>query len=209
MKKLTLFLLITFNYNAYNQTVVPLCEFPNYLTQNNVYFKDINNHLSKFEGLWEFNDGTHHLIVRFYKVNQFLIGGGSLSLTQYSDEIHSFIEYKKFENSIWITKYNTFPYPEAINGLCNKCIKGTLQTTNQYKLSMHYSEPSASCTRLKSAYLNLTYVLDINSLVPQLIWERIMNSENRYGMDIPCPDGQMIDITDFKLPSNMILTKID
>lgn len=209
MKNLTTLMMILACYIGYNQTVVSLNNFGQYLSQDNVYFKDTNNYLNKFEGIWEYNDGTHHLIIRLFKVNQVLIGGGSLNITQYSDEIHSFIEYKTFENGVWISKYNSFPYPEALNGICEKCIKGTLQTSNQNKLTMHYNEPSISCSRLKSATLYLTYALEINSITPQLIWERIMHGDNRFGMDIPCPDGQMIDTSDFIIPANLVLTKID
>lgn len=207
MKKIFLILMIGItSYISYGQlTTKALEDFPQYHSTDNIYFKDLNNSYNKFIGLWEFNDGTHHLKLRLYKVSYVNRGGGIIKLERYRDEIHSFIEYKVKENGIWDTKYNTFPYPNATSGGCNQCIYGVVDF-NSNELYMEYNEPSPSCERFKSATLSLTYGL--NGSIAQLIWQRKMDSDNRFLMEIPCPDGQMIDMSDFIIPANMVLTKI-
>lgn len=202
MKKILIILTTSFCLFNYGQTVKSM--YHNDIKSNdmaNAYFKDLNNDLNKFTGLWEFNNGTHHLKIRFYKVNE--VKGWAKN--QYMDEIHSFMEYRVREGNIWVTKYNTFPFPNATSGECGECFIGT-SNYNPNKLSGVYYEPSDNCQRLKQAFLDITYSLNGNT--PQLQWERKAGLNSYSWHYFPCPGAEPVDTSEFIIPANMVLTKI-
>ena len=186
------------------QSIVPIQDYRNNPNLNNTYFKDVNNYLNKFAGTWVFNDGTKALKIKFYRINKV---PKFLSTNSFMDEIHSYIEYKVLEGGIWITKYNTFPpigTPVDQPMMTIYSIYGSIYFDIN-TLYTNYHEPSPSCKRWFQASLELKFIN--NGLSQQLEWKRTLSEPNTFLSEEPCPNGQMIDMNEFIIPAELLLTK--
>jgi hypothetical protein len=204
MKNIVIILMFVAFLQANAQSIVPIQDYRNNPNLNNTYFKDVNNYLSKFVGTWVFNDGTKALKIKFYRIDRvpkFLL------TNSFMDEIHSYIEYKVLEGGVWVTKYNTFPpigTPLDQPMMTIYSIHGSIYFDINL-LSMRYHEPTPSCKRWFNAALELKFIN--NGLSQQLEWKRKLFAPNSFLSEEPCPDGQMIDMSEFIIPAELLLTK--
>lgn len=186
------------------QTVKPVEQYLDFKDQNNLYFKDINNHFSKFLGEWEATDGLHYVkikITKSVKVEQGLTSTGKRmkKIRQYIDEIH--IDYLyKYNGSV---VYNaTKPYPVVNGNVLSSEIFGHLLENNNYTLDLFYDEITNTCGRNKVGRLKLTF---INSTNPQLQWNR--TDEIVQWPESFCPESQ-VDTSPYKIPANLTFAKL-
>ena len=188
------------------ETIIPLEErYTNELPFSNLYFKDVTGYLNKYIGTWEYSSSSVYLKVKFYKMPHAKGGFGTYE-DIFEDELRSYILYKVLENGTWITKYNTFAVALITDDDANsRSIRGNFKTYDD-KLSLSYTEPTTHCRRRKAASLDLK-VFDENG-IGKLKWDRKMPRNNRIG-DGVCPDGTLWDESDFIIPANMILTKVN
>lgn len=204
MKNIVIILLFVTFLKTNAQTIVPIQNYRNNPNLNNTYFQDVNNYLNKFVGTWVFNDGTKALKIKFYRINRvpkFLL------TNSFMDEIHSYLEYKVLEGGVWVTKYNTFPpigTPPDQPMMTIYSIHGSIYFDINL-LSMRYHEPTSSCKRWFNAALELKFIN--NGLSQQLEWKRKLFAPNSFLSEEPCPDGQMIDMSEFIIPAELLLTK--
>jgi len=165
------------------------------------YYKDINGHFDKFIGYWEYNGSDKYLKIQFYKVEKIPVWDDL-----FFDMLFSFIEYKEKQNGQWITIYNTFgtepvtdfSYYDRSGG---EIEGGTIINTNS--IILECAEPlSEECKKLRGT-LYLKY--QVGSNPPQISWERdpIVRITDR---ERKCFN---IEREPFKIPANLVLTKIN
>jgi len=195
-----LFMLGIHNINAqlinlppYNMIPIPLEKWGDFPPSSSGYFKDINGHFNKFIGIWEYNDIDKYLKIQFYKVEAVPTWDDT-----FYDRLCSFIEYKEKQNGQWITIYNTFGTPMLTNFNFNfNTIQGRI-VINPNFIVLNYTEPSEGC-RAFDGSLRLEYQLNNT---PHIIWKRGFEVLNYSECD-------NLDISDFKIPANLVLTKIN
>jgi hypothetical protein len=203
MKKIiSIISLVTMCIVMQGQTIKPAEQYFN--DQNNIYFKDVNNHYNKFLGEWEATDGLHYVkikITKSVKVEQGVTSTGKrmMKIKRYFDMIHIDYLYKYNGNIV----YNaTKPY-QIINGnVFSSEIFGHLLENNNQTLEMFYNEITFSCGRNKVGNLNLTF---LNPTNPQLQW--IRTEKLSQALETLCPENQ-VDTSPYKIPSNLTFTKL-
>jgi len=163
------------------------------------YYKDINGHFDKFIGTWDCSESDRYIKIQFYKVEKISIWDDL-----FYDMLFSFVEYKEKQNGQWITIYDTFGTPPVTifnyDDHYGEIEGGRVINTNF--IFLDYSEPlSEKCKKLRGT-LVLKY--QENSNPPQLIWER---GSVMYVSDSP-PECVGIEREPFKIPANLVLTKI-
>jgi len=208
MKKyISIIFLLNFIVAASQETIVPLEEqYRSEGPYTNVYFKDVSGYLDPFVGTWEYSGATVYFKVNFYKLTH-ARGGFGLYTTIFEDELRSFILYKVLENGTWVTKYNTFTIifigDEEAN---SSSIRGNLLGVTQNEINLRYTEPTTHCRRLKTAALELE-LFEENG-IEKLKWGRRRPKNNRLGTGF-CPDGSPLDESNFIIPKDMVLTKVN
>ncbi|WP_298903838.1 DUF6705 family protein [uncultured Psychroserpens sp.] len=186
---------------AYSQeTIVPLENLLGYESEQNevVYFKDVNNLLNKYTGNWIYDDGTHYLKITVTKKEHLPQDFfGKLLNPNYEDNLSIKMIYKL--NGV--EQYNTTSF-----GATTALINGNvIESTN--KISLEYYEPTSSCRRQKHANLTLEFnpsnTLGGNGT---LGWTR--TSRISYvSPNTECPDGTLVDSSDFIIPANLVLSR--
>lgn len=204
-----LLLLIGFNFaTAQSPIEKPIEQYVDFIAANNVYFKDVNHIFDKFLHTWEYTNGPHYFKITFYKQEQYEFGkmsdgSNAMSITQFSDRIYSHFIYKY--NGVVV--YDT--YPSGGDGLnttdYSSYIDGTM-IKNTNELFMYYDEPSTTgCTRILTGLLDLKH--QYQGQQAQLIWTR---TDKKSGYPaFGCPSGATPDTSDFQIPANMVLTKVN
>ncbi len=166
----------------------------------NKYLKDINGHFNKFLGTWEYSSSDKYFKIQFYKINKvpestafYYIGNC------FHDYICSFIEYKEKQNGQWVTIYNTFGTPAITNtNFSYDAIQGySISPSNTNWLLLDYFEPTETCRYTPT--LNIRYQTGNPA---QLLWER---DSRIISGGRPCEN---VDNSPFKIPANMVLTKV-
>jgi len=198
------FLVSYFNMNSQTTTIPLQNELSLGSTSKNTYFKDVDGHLNKFIGTWEYSSNDKYFKIQFYKVSKVPDTYSSFSYGNFCDRLASFIEYKEKQNGQWITIYNTFGTPALtnINFDYDGAIQGyTIVSSNTNRMSLRYTEPTETCRYTRT--LKITYMLQLGGGNPQLSWERDLG---RYYVSGPPCDN--VDESPFKIPANMVLTKI-
>ncbi|HEU4496832.1 MAG TPA: DUF6705 family protein, partial [Flavobacterium sp.] len=148
------------------QTVRPIEHYFQFNNQDNTYFKDVNNHYSKFLGNWEASTGPHYIkikIIKAPKIEQGVSSSGRrmMKIKRYIDQIVVECIYK-YNN---VTVYNTIDRDLRDNGPSHLCVGQILNDPNQIFLT--YFEPHTGCGRNRTASLDLTY---LSGAMPQLQW---------------------------------------
>jgi hypothetical protein len=205
MKNLNIFftvllLLFSMTINA-QETVKPLenyltdgyCEFPH------TYYKDTNGKLQNCVGTWVYDNGTDYFKITFTKakvlVNQYH--------HVYVDRLSTKFLYKK-NNIVIYDNYNTTVYtlPAVVNVKPSE-IKSDFVKSDEIYLS--YTEPSSNdCHRRRVGDLTLVY---LNNAVPQMQWTR--TTDEHYFDSEPCENGLEPDNSDFIIPADMVLTRVN
>lgn len=201
-KHILLGLLFLFSLEMSSQIIVPIENESETVDWSGKYFKDINGHFNKFIGTWEYSSSDKYFKVQFYKVAQIMYIPFWASDT-YHDYLCTFIEYKELQNGQWVTIYNTFGTPILANSSSdyrNTIYGNGVMSTNPNIIGLMYTEPSEGCRNL-STYLSVTYQMGRPA---QIIWKRNSRSWSTGNF---CPEGQ-IDNSGYKIPSEMILTKV-
>ena len=184
------------------QTINPAEDFytANYNDLDNIYFKDVNNTFNKFMGTWEYTDGTNYLkvvITKITKLNTTYPNGQ----IQFRDILVASYLYKY--NGVIV--YNTIPPVIPNPNTRYNYIDGHI-IENSNKVSLDNNESSTTtCPRTKNAEVNLTKLLTLSGQPQKIKWERV---DLRESQGFGCDTGNY-DTSDFKIPANMILTKIN
>ena len=206
---ISLFLISTFFTLQAQEIIVPLEDQLTYNESNAIsaiYYKDTNNYLNKFTGDWVFNDGTHYLKISATKKIHISKGFSGFNDPNFEDELVITMIYKL--NGVEI--YNTYPNANTIFTR-NPKINGNI-IVNSNIIKLHYYEPTSSCRRQKSASLTLEFIpsgiITQTGSLPSgtLKWTR----ESRLSYTSPqeeCPDGSLIDSSNFKIPNELILVR--
>ncbi|WP_375238301.1 DUF6705 family protein [Aurantibacter sp.] len=82
----TLFILIGFicaNIQA-QDIIIPIENTSEHTSEDNHYYKDVNNLLDKYTGTWIFDNGIDYFEIVFYVEEHVEISLGSISLVTYS-----------------------------------------------------------------------------------------------------------------------------
>lgn len=204
-KQIIIFSLVVFSALSYSQTIRPLESFYQYSDDDNVYFKDVNNILGKFLGTWEYNtaDESFKLIItKHVKVQE--APPEVFKQIRFWDVASLEFQYKLKINNSWVTVYDT-----AVPNMAGltQSLPFAFYANDSQNLEFAYSEPySGNCPRNREAELILTY---LSQTPAKLEWQRL-NAVN-YSLDPtePCPDGTPRDASEFKIPANMVLTKVN
>jgi len=192
-------LMSAYSVNAQNETIVPIENWYTVnLSDDIYYFKDVNNYLDKFVGVWVYSNNNTYLKLEIIKeTHQDMNGGFPLNLDDFEDYIVISMQYK--ENGI--EKYNSLP--STINRDNPRMSGNYIDTNNANKINIIYAEPSLiSCERIMQADLFLEF---IGGSPEQLQWTRVDRLPDYESPNI-CPSG-VEDDTPFLIPANLILTK--
>jgi hypothetical protein len=159
--------------------------------RNFTYFKDVNNHLNKFEGTWLYTNGSTSFKIIFIKLaNQ----TGTLNSKQKEDVLITRYEYK-VNNSIVFETITTN----------RSLVKWGFMYFDPNKICMLYNEPSFThCSKQRIGELELTYNTNPSGQ-PTLSWVRTDAPVNQ--QPFPCTGETTSDISDFLAPANMVLIK--
>jgi len=144
--------------------------------------------------------GNIDLKIQFYKVEKIPVWDDL-----FFDKLFSFIEYKEKQNGQWVTIYNTFGIPPVtvFNYEYHDEEIEDGYIVNSNFIWLNYSEPLLQeCKKLRGT-LDLKY--QVGSNPPQLIWER---DSVMYVSD-SSPECVGIEREPFKIPANLVLTKIN
>ena len=208
MKNIIKLSLLFFVLNINAQIVKPAEQYytSNYINLDNVYFKDVNHIYDKFLGSWEYSSGPHYLKVVISKVVKKEFGVSSTgerlrTKKQFFDKIK--IDYIYKYNGV--TVYNVMPPYQVVNGnIVSSSISGHI-ITNYRSVNLGYNEPSTTtCMRGRTGRLQLTFIP--NGGLPQLKWARTDQFSPK--PDTYCPSGGQFDISEYKIPADIILNKI-
>ena len=184
---------LTTTINA-QETIIPLENDNSYIVPmtGDIYHKDTTNVLDKYMETWIFDDGINYFKITFYKKARVRVS----NMRFYMDELVCKYLFKINGTTI----YNTYVLDSSIT---DDFISGSrVQTQN--KIILSYEEPSATigCSKYASGELTLNY---LPGTTPTLVWNRV--NDLLCSQIDTCPDGTPIDLTDFVIPANMILTK--
>ena len=122
----------------------------------------------------------------------------------YSDRL--IIKYEYVKNGV--TKYyniNSFNVPAGANTKPSEL--ETCYVKNSIIDAVYYEPSFTDCIRRKIGGLSIQYAFEVDMLQPQLIWTR--TTDQHYFRDDPCDDGLPTDNSDFIIPANMVLTKLN
>lgn len=196
-----------FNVNVSNsQSTIPIENIAFHIKENNVYFKDVNGLFNKFLGSWEYTSGPYYFKMTLTKKEQYQYAIGIRKSIQYTDYIDCHYIYKY--NGITI--YNFYPNNNLLtSNFSQSGINGyDYVIMNNNKLLLNYDEPSqTSCYRRKGGRLEIehTYI----GQTPKLIWTRTDYDKGLQVKGFECQDGSLPDTSDFQIPANMVLTKVN
>lgn len=174
------------------QTIVerPLETFYDGERPNHVYFKDVNNLLTKYLGTWEYNQNGQYFKITFFKQTNFRetpVQNRKISI--FTDKIYGYYQYKL--NGIEI--YNVTS-PDYIYSPSGSFFMGNF--------FVFFDEPSISpCGRPLIGNVTLSYST-ING-IEQLTWSRTDSYRGTF-----CNEGEVEDNTPFQTPAHMVLTKV-
>ncbi|MDC3388878.1 hypothetical protein OAX11_05155 [Flavobacteriaceae bacterium] len=186
MKKIITIIAVLFYILGYTQeTIIPLENFNhNYLSNSNTtyYFKDVNNKLDTFVGVWKHETSTELFEITFYKVSHDHLSG------DYFDRLNS--KYKYVKNGVTII--DTY----GANSLGASNVSGGLFESTR-TLDLYYSEPGT--LRKWSARVLVEYNTPSSlGVPPTLNWKiETLDRINIGG----------VEVSPYKVPSNLILTK--
>ncbi|GLB48895.1 DUF6705 family protein [Neptunitalea lumnitzerae] len=156
-----------------------------------LYYKDVNNLLDKFVGVWEVNDGVNYLKISIAKHEHLAMGNKWFKNNDFEDKLILTIVSFKLNG---VVKYTN---EAGIGG-------NFVTTENLNAVELHYSEPSlTSCSRKKSG--NLTLEVIQNGSTVQLTWTRVNMVYEKINT---CADGTLKDDSDFLIPENLVLNKL-
>lgn len=165
-------------------------------TNQNTYFKDINNKLQNCVGNWIYDNGSDYFKINITKKKLVF----SEKYNVYIDALIIKYEYKKDG----VCKYynlNSITIPSGANAQPSD-LKSSFVVNND--ICFVYHEPYfTGCYRRKTGRLEIQLV---SGSTNQLQWTRV--TDTHYFNNIFCDDGTPPDNSEFLIPANMILTKI-
>ncbi|MEZ0006700.1 hypothetical protein ABH942_002077 [Flavobacterium sp. 28YEA47A] len=171
----------------------------NYMDYPNSYYKDTNNKLQNLVGSWVYDNGADYFKITFYKEK--VIENEHYNV--FGDKLFAKFLYKK-DGRIIYDNYGTSSYSRD-QGLVNtKPSEIQSSFVKNTTISFIYTEPSTNdCHRRKVGSLHITY----SGNNPQkLSWKR--KTATRYFHDMLCDNGLRPDNSDFVIPEDMVLTKL-
>ena len=197
-----IFLLLLFvNFIAGQEIIKPIEQRlgDNYQNNTNVYYKDTNERLQDLVGSWEYEENGVFFKVTFYKLkinhNEKHNVFGDKLFAKFLFIENGNVVYDNYENMVYPISANVNTKPSDI--------ESTYVLPNH--ISFLYTEPSMiDCHRRKVGRLEITY---LNNATPQIQWVR--TTATRYFRSNPCDNGVLPDDSDFLIPANMVLTKIE
>ncbi|MEZ0006701.1 hypothetical protein ABH942_002078 [Flavobacterium sp. 28YEA47A] len=165
----------------------------------NTYYKDTNNKLQNLVGTWVYDNGTDYFKITFFK--QKVIENEYNNV--YEDRLFTRFLYKKNGRVIY-DNYGTNSYPRDQGLINDKPSEISSSFVKNSTIGFVYTEPSNNdCHRRKVGSLDVSYT---NGNPLQLSWKR--TTATRYFNDRICDNGVRPDNSDFVIPENMVLTKL-
>lgn len=202
---ITTFLLFISLATHAQETIINLENQFNYNTDMEpIYFKDVNNTLNKFVGNWIFDDGSQYLKIIITKKYHVALALPFYDDPNFKDHLAMTIIYKI--NGVEIYNTTTLPPPDQF------IITGNLIINNN-KVQLFYDEPTSSCYRQKSADLNLEFISDgtltETGSLPSgtLQWNRVNTLNEGLTPLHTCPDGTLVDSSEYLIPANLTLER--
>ncbi|WP_277016018.1 DUF6705 family protein [Flavobacterium lindanitolerans] len=194
-------LLITFSMKG-QEIVRPIEERlrNNYMDYPNSYYKDTNNKLQNLIGTWIYDDGTNYFKITFFKEKVM----ENEHYNVFGDKLFTKFLYKKNGRVIY-DNYGTNSYPREQGLINTKPSQIQSNFVVNYTIGFYYTEPSTNnChRRRKLGSLDIIYN---NSNPEKLYWKR--TTDTRYFHTRPCSNGVEPDDSDFVIPEDMVLTKL-
>lgn len=192
MKK---FLYITFlffvNSIVAQEELVDYCYEPNSINEyQNKYFKDLNNNFLPFLGTWKFIEGNKTFVVTLWKVEH--VSFNNVITGTFKDQI--FGDWEMIQNE----------------GLPNEIV---LYKSNQHISNGNYYPPmitgGGSCDGLHFVSLILDNCIAGNNFKNGILEFTLTSSNTAHWFIKPLKGMQIENSINFKIPTNIILTKVD
>ncbi|CAM4025709.1 DUF6705 domain-containing protein [Flavobacterium antarcticum] len=183
------------------QTIKPISDaITDSMLLDNVYYKDTNNTLANCVGTWEYNNGTDYFKVTFTLiVKELEYTNGTKK--QYFDRLKAKYIYKKNGVVIYDNYGQLYLAPNTVNTKPSDL--GSAFTKNS-EIYFTYTEPSfVDCHRRKVGDLTIKRLTGLPGKMSWLRTTATTYFDNSYCGDIH-PDN-----SEFLIPANMILTKIN
>ncbi|MEZ4838343.1 DUF6705 family protein [Flavobacterium sp.] len=201
---ITILLIFTFITFRAQEIIVPLenqFTYNELNTSSPIYYKDVNNTLTKFLGNWIYNDGINYLKISITKKLHQQKGFPGFNDRNFEDYLSITMIYKINNTEI----YNTTPVPPTDGLIYGNIIKSS------NKVELNYNEPTSSCRRQKDADLILEFIPDgglsfLDNPTGTLKWKR-KNRLNQIAPQTTCPDGTLVDSSSFIIPNELILDR--
>lgn len=166
----------------------------------NTYYKDTNNKLQNLVGTWIYDSGADYFQITFFK-NKVIENEYD---NVFQDKLFTKFLYKKNGRIIY-DNYGTNSYPREQGLINTKPSQIQSNFVVNYTIGFYYTEPSTNnChRRRKLGSLDIIYN---NSNPEKLYWKR--TTDTRYFHTRPCSNGVEPDDSDFVIPEDMVLTKL-
>lgn len=194
-------LLITFSVKA-QEIVRPIEDRlrNNYMDYPNSYYKDTNNKLQNLVGSWVYDNGSDYFKITFYKEK--VIENEHYNV--FGDKLFAKFLYKK-DGRIIYDNYGTNSYSREQGFINTKPSEIQSNFVVNYTIGFYYTEPSTNdChRRRKVGSLDIIYN---NGNPAKLSWKR--TTDTGYFRTRPCSNGVEPDDSDFVIPEDMVLTKL-
>lgn len=206
-KYIVLFVICLYSCNTNSQIVITreTNSLPeNYNTTGQYYYKDINNWLNNFTGIWEYTNGNEKFQVTLTKIVMYHNLNTILNLNYYEDRI--LLTYRKYINNnlIYESPLNNYPNFTATNSiLLEGNIKDHGRITKTIYIPLHPDQ----------IYRQGGLPISLSCKIEKL--ENIIGQQQKikfllYSIDIPNYDyetyaGQPA----FSLPNNIVMVKVN
>ena len=168
MKKIIIIIAFLNCFQFFAQEAVPVENFGNYdySNVNGKYFKDTNQIMNKFVGIWIYDNGIKRVEISIFKDESVNTGGG-----YYKDEFY--VKFKYTENGVVV--FNTLEQDQKhfISG------GGFWYPDNTNKYRLLYLEPGQPSGD-NYQYLVIEYLPDPSGGMPHMTWNTHLEPRTNY-----------------------------
>ena len=182
----------------------------NFDSTGQYYYKDVNDYLNQFEGIWEFINGTEKFQIVLTKIIKYHSVSPSINVDIFRDGIS--FKYKKFINNSLVFESPLFNYP-SFNTVDGKLLEGNIYDYGRLSRTLYFPQAMGGGVAIEGGHpfiANCTIELlpttnhPSSGLVNPKIKFSLRLRGNNGEYNNPAYDGMPV----FSIPNDVIMTKV-